>query len=48
MKETLNLPNEFVQKCTESIALMKKESRFRRDMDELQRMIDEANKKPKK
>lgn len=42
------MSTEFVQKCQESIALMKKESRYRRDMDELQRMIDEANKKPKK
>lgn len=48
MKDELNMSAEFVQKCVESIALMKKESRFRRDVDELQRMVDEANKKPKK
>lgn len=48
LKDELNLSPEFVLKCNESTALMKREARYRKDMDELQRMVDEANKKPKK
>ena len=47
MKEELGLSEELVCDCQKFIDLMKKESRYRKDMDELQRMVDEANKKKK-
>ncbi len=47
MREQLGLSQEFCAECQGKIDLMKKESRYRKDMDELQRMVDETNKKKK-
>lgn len=43
----LGLSPEFCKKVEEVIVLMKRESRYRKDMDTLQAMVDEANKKKK-
>ena len=47
MKIELGLSEEFVVKAGEAVALMKKESRYRKDMNTLQAMVDEASKKKK-
>lgn len=47
MKEELGLSEEFVGKAKELVTLMKRESRYRKDMDTLQTMVDEATKKKK-
>lgn len=47
MKEELGLSEEFVKKAQDAVILMKRESRYRKDMDTLQGMVDEANKKKK-
>ena len=47
MREEMALSPEFCKKVEEMIDLMKKESRYRKDMDTLQAMVDEANKKKK-
>jgi hypothetical protein len=44
IREELGLSPEFCTKAVESIALMKKESRYRKDMNTLQAMIDEKKK----
>jgi hypothetical protein len=44
IREELGLSPEFCTKAAESIALMKKESRYRKDMNTLQAMIDEKKK----
>ena len=43
----LGLTPEFCKKVEEVIVLMKRESRYRKDMDTLQAMVDEATKKKK-
>lgn len=48
LREELNLTPEFCKKVEDIIVLMKKESRYRKDMDTLQGMVDEANKAKKK
>lgn len=47
MRVELNLSPEFCKKVEETIVLMKRESRYRKDMDTLQAMVDEVNKKKK-
>ena len=47
MREELGLSPDQCVKIEESVALMKKESRYRKDMDTLQAMVDEATKKKK-
>ena len=47
MKEQLGLSDDFVTKAQEMVALMKRESRYRKDIDTLQAMVDEATKKKK-
>jgi hypothetical protein len=44
IREELGLSPDFCTKTVESIALMKKESRYRKDMNTLQAMIDEKKK----
>lgn len=48
LQEELNLNEEFMKKCTDAIALMKRESRYRKDMGELQKIVDEILAKQKK
>lgn len=40
MKEELGLSEEFVAKAQEMVVLMKRESRYRKDVDTLQAMVD--------
>lgn len=47
IRDELGLSPEFCTKAGESIVLMKKESRYRKDMTTLQTMVDEATKKKK-
>ena len=47
LREELNLTDDFCKKVEETIVLMKRESRYRKDMDTLQAMVDENNKKKK-
>ena len=47
IREELGLDAELCKKIEEKVALMKKESRYRKDMDTLQGMVDEATKKKK-
>jgi len=47
LRGELGLAPEFCKKVEEVIVLMKRESRYRKDMNTLQAMVDEANKKKK-
>ena len=47
LRVELGLTPEFCKKVEEVIVLMKRESRYRKDMDTLQAMVDEATKKKK-